>query len=374
MKQHIASFTTLTPTQKVNELEYSGFPGLYDYAELLFDAETFSTEYEQHEVWDFIPPKTFFQRITSRYTTIKKEVLHTHLLDDDSFCGEAKVQPRLAVEAFRDAVSDMLDLHMQQCYPIGCGRADEAVYVTKQEGRCLTRKHTGVGEPEHDLVSRDDEEEESTLFEYDGGLFETTGAPFLPGIEYLASIDVRSTLVQYDESGEEVDRDLGTRLFLDGYRDGEGAYLNRKPNNRPRSPGENILLVANEDAFGFSVQRPTAQSIFDTIEDVVTADGDVFDDHDAETKGFTEQQCEHAAVAYRVSRSSRLSSSVVSAAWDNNDEAGILLDTYTTYGHQIYTSQSFQLYYVDTDTQRCIGYTALNQLLHSDKDQQVRYE
>jgi hypothetical protein len=205
-----------------------------------------------------------------------------------------------------------------------------------------------------------------------------TGHSFLSGVDHLRQPIVRSTFIQYDNN-------------LDGKHEALPV------------PGENYLLAGNFAVFGFSDERPSAQSIFDLIDrlvddktldeaDTTDASPDVFDIidklvhtdmlNDDNTSGKESNAFDDTDSAYygKVEELPRLS------VFFNTTSRTMV--TFVALGQMLYPSISNTVSYIDTDgnvsdtsdheynyteipkliyfaahDQQSVAYTAFNQLL-----------
>jgi hypothetical protein len=113
-----------------------------------------------------------------------------------------------------------------------------------------------------------------------------TGQPFLPGIEHLTNIEARSAFITYDDDIQALQQ--STTEFIDDRRDGECLCLDIKPESHPY-PGENFLLADNDTSLGLSAQYPTAKSLLQLINELVTSDSIV--DSQPEPQHIAEAPC-----------------------------------------------------------------------------------
>jgi hypothetical protein len=232
------------------------------YAEVLFDAATpYASDEDLALRATFAPEALPSQPACS--VGAEERSPTPELLDT----SELKQQPTVAAHNFHDAVSGMLDCNFS---PIA-DRFQETVsaYIPRQ-GRSLMRPAPMFEEAftEAPVIAETQPAAEPAqgkpkpvtanavpdcLVEYDRVLRRITGTSFLPGLQHLCNITARPAFIQCDYN-------------LDGKSE---AF---------RVPGENFLLADNDDSYGLSVERPSAQSIFDIIDDLV--DDEMLDEAD----------------------------------------------------------------------------------------------
>jgi hypothetical protein len=99
-----------------------------------------------------------------------------------------------------------------------------------------------------------------------GVLCNITGQAFLPGVEHLSNVESRSAFVTYHDDVEALEQ--ATTNSLDDRYHTDNVYLGNKVGAMV-FPRGNILLAHNDTDFGLSVERPTAQSLLDLIDELV---------------------------------------------------------------------------------------------------------
>ncbi|KAE8823111.1 hypothetical protein PTNB85_10290 [Pyrenophora teres f. teres] len=372
----------------------------------------------------------------------KDEVVEEVTLLDTS---ELKLLPSVAVQGFCDPVALWTEA---EALPVGGEEEEEEEeeeeVVVKREGRSLIPALSLFSEMEVESVQPElvldaeaqEQEKKKDSFdllhtdstwtlEDDPVLRYITSQTFLPGLDTIAEVVVRSAFIQYDNSDIDALYQATTAFVQDRY-DGECACLDDKP-AAPRLPGENYLLVDNEGVFGLSVARPRAEDIFELLDAVV--DPDEFDDDDDDEEDVLggeflydddEDDLPRAGVFYDAAAGGMVAfvaldqllypttsiakypPSIVLADsqtshykfFDDEDHVSDISDSdaddvsmvqssewpyfdtntqqymgYTTLEYLLQTDQPSELTYFDADSQQYVGYTAFNQLLQIDADQ-----
>lgn len=356
-----------------------------DYAEVLFDAEIPGmVETEERFCWDTRIARPRYDQVSVPYCA-REEMVATELLPE----SEMEVVPVVAGDGAGNEVVEMLGKLALR--PVQRTPDTEVEYGLRREGRQLTytllsAPETASGLQQQDYpavkqLERRHEYAEPEQLECDW-IPHVPGSQFLPGIEHLTNINVRSAFITYDRDVEALYDDSVS--FLDDYYKDWYNCLNKNLDTL-RLPGENFLLAENEAEFGLSLQRPTAQCVFDLIDQLVHADvldqdgmaeeipttsWDEFDEFvDTEpeesgrdTRGMTAEELDRIFLdEYHAVYSSP--SSTASEPFNSSDEDDVLeigemhLDT-------AYASHPSSLqHYMDTGTQQRIAYIALDQLL-----------
>ncbi|KAL6706396.1 hypothetical protein ACN47E_005502 [Coniothyrium glycines] len=101
--------------------------------------------------------------------------------------------------------------------------------------------------------------------EYTEILRRITRQSFLPGIAHLTDITLYTVMESIDDDTDALYR--ATQAFEQEFNDGECLCLDH--GRRNVLPGENFLLVENDDEPGPSIMYPMARSILDTIDQLV---------------------------------------------------------------------------------------------------------
>ena len=365
--------------------------------ELLFDAEIPDASDDDLASRGGFAPSTTFARISlSRDPEGSLVLSPTHELFDDS---ELKVQPTLAVDDTQDCISGVLN-H----YALPAAEHSEEIpplFLSRREGRSLTR--TAVpAKATASIVEEEGNEGTSTQIDYEQAFRRITGPSFLPGIDHLQNVNVRSAFLHYDDDIDNLFQ--ATKLFLDDHHDGECGCLDGKPDVF-RVPGENFLLTENEEDWGLSIQHPNAQSIFDVMDEVVCADmmdDDILMEAYSELSGFEMDgfvdidlrggrvpgpddtahswQVWDPSMRFDITSHMNLGfpelekplyaprSSSISSFFEDCSSSDVS-DIYAIDSDSSWPAQSSELSYVDTETQQLISYTAFNQLLHMNEDE-----
>jgi hypothetical protein len=270
--------TMLEPVSEEDEQLVCSTPYPAEYAEILFDAVMpYASDEDLALRAVFAPealPTPLLRPVEAEERSPTPELLDT---------SELKQQPTVAVHKFRDTVSEMLNFDLS---PV-VGRVQEITssYIPRQ-GRSLMRPAPMFEEPTAHEPAQGKLKPVTTdnlpvlgpagwQIEYDQVLRYVTGRSFLPDLDYLRNITARSAFVPYDNEINKLSH--ATSSFSDDRRDGECGCLDGKP-EALRVPGENFLLADNNESFGLSVERPSAQSTFDIIDELV--DEEMFQEAD----------------------------------------------------------------------------------------------
>ncbi|KAG9188605.1 hypothetical protein G6011_07310 [Alternaria panax] len=350
---------TLEPSQKNKQLSCASFWRASEYAELLFDADTPFASDEDLALRSIFAPGSIPEPVTRLATRSHDKHFPTPKLINTS---HLRIQPDLAVRELHDRIPNIPDFDAP---PLSKQVRDVRPKSTfRLEGRSLLCSHppvfaeeTVTGEPwqlEHDPVLR-----------------YTTASSLLPGLDNLQNITARSATIQYDHSIE--DLYYATSSFLDDCHDGECTCLDGKMHSL-RVPGENFKLSEKDDNFDFSVRRPTAKDIFQSIDELV--DADMFDVHD-DSKGFSGEVLHIPGVHFDTNPQDVGASMVLdrllcsssfdalSLVCDNENDSDVSDSDAETFS----LTQHPELTYVDANTHQCVAYTALNQLLAMEEDE-----
>ncbi|KAH7079890.1 hypothetical protein BKA63DRAFT_406611 [Paraphoma chrysanthemicola] len=116
--------------------------------------------------------------------------------------------------------------------------------------------------------------------EYDRVLRNISGGTFLPGLEHLTNIESRSAFISYDQDIQALHQ--ATAEFLADRNDGECNCLDGKVGAFVL-PGDNFLLAENNTGLGLTLDHPTAESLFDLIDNAVE-EAFLVDEFDAEAR------------------------------------------------------------------------------------------
>jgi hypothetical protein len=319
----------------------------------------------------------------SRTTETALEYSPTPELLDTS---DLKFQPTIAAGPLRDPVSQMLYFE----YPAEV-QETASEPAPKRQGRSLVCPIPLYTVAELDALEADElyniDEQGSTSkrqltffssdnsprdwkVEYDRVLRQVTGGTFLPGLEHLTSVEVRSAFVTYDSDIAALQQ--ATAEFIADRHDGECFCLDNKAG--AVIPGENVLLADNNTGLGLSVQRPTAQSLLSFIDSLVDDEafierpdspllapsyveeplrpGALFDAASSQYVGYT-------ALDHVLGHSHNVSDTVCK----QSVAAGDVSDTYGEDIEALSTPCLSELTYFDADHQQLVGFTAFNQLL-----------
>ncbi|KAI0609627.1 hypothetical protein TUN205_06131 [Pyrenophora tritici-repentis] len=296
--------------------------------ECLFDAETpFASD---EELW----LRSVFDPVAAPCAVLdplleEEEIEEVTLVDT----SELKLLPSVAVRDFRD--------------PVAAWAEAEALPVT-------------VSVPEAVLDTEVQETNSTWTLEDDPVLRYVTSQTFLPGLDNFSDISIHSAFPQYDNADIDALYQATTSFVKDRY-DGECTCLDGKP-AAPHSPGENYLLVNNEDVFGFSAARPQAEDIFELLDATVDADMEDF------TPGYELTEDEDHVSDMSDSDADDVSM-VQSSEWSYFDTDTQQYIGYTALEHLLQTNQPSELPYFDADSQQDAGCTAFDQILPIDADQ-----
>jgi hypothetical protein len=242
-------------------------------------------------------------------------------------------------------------------------------------------------EREHTFFLSDDVVYDPSEADYERVLRKITRNNFLPGVEHISNVEARTAFLAYDNDIHALQH--ATAEFLaDSF---ECSFLGNKV-CAAAQPGENFFLAANNSGVGLSVQYSTAESLLSLIDQVVdveplveeltdssnfqyeqsahriqTSPGTFFDSSSSHFIGYT-------ALDQLLSPSNDVSYVVCaqSDAADNvSDTSDEVLEVAIAQATNILDEEADEssitlpsgLSYFDADTQRCIAYTAFNQLL-----------
>ncbi|KAF7569069.1 hypothetical protein PtrSN002B_007971 [Pyrenophora tritici-repentis] len=320
--------------------------------ECLFDAETpFASD---EELW----LRSVFDPVAAPCAVLdplleEEEIEEVTLVDT----SELKLLPSVAVRDFRDPVAAWAEAEALPVEEWWVGGEEEV--VVKREGRSLISKVT-VSVPEAVLDTEVQETNSTWTLEDDPVLRYVTSQTFLPGLDNFSDISIHSAFPQYDNADIDALYQATTSFVKDRY-DGECTCLDGKP-AAPHSPGENYLLVNNEDVFGFSAARPQAEDIFELLDATVDADMEDF------TPGYELTEDEDHVSDMSDSDADDVSM-VQSSEWSYFDTDTQQYIGYTALEHLLQTNQPSELPYFDADSQQDAGCTAFDQILPIDADQ-----
>jgi hypothetical protein len=196
--------------------------------------------------------------------------------------NELKFQPTLVTGPLCDPVSQML--YFETYYEV---QETISAPAPKRQGRsllCLVPLYTvaeldeleadelyDIDQPgntsKHQLtIFPSDDSSRDWEVEHDRVLRQVTSITFLPGFEYLNSVKVRSTFITYDSDIAALQK--ATAEFIADRHDGECFCLDDKV-GAVVLPGENVWLADNDTGFGLFVQYPTADSLLNSINNLV---------------------------------------------------------------------------------------------------------
>ncbi|KAI0588879.1 hypothetical protein TUN199_03306 [Pyrenophora tritici-repentis] len=237
---------------------------------------------------------------------------------------------------------------------------EEVTLVDTSELKLLPSVAVTVSVPEAVLDTEVQETNSTWTLEDDPVLRYVTSQTFLPGLDNFSDISIHSAFPQYDNADIDALYQATTSFVKDRY-DGECTCLDGKP-AAPHSPGENYLLVNNEDVFGFSAARPQAEDIFELLDATVDADMEDF------TPGYELTEDEDHVSDMSDSDADDVSM-VQSSEWSYFDTDTQQYIGYTALEHLLQTNQPSELPYFDADSQQDAGCTAFDQILPIDADQ-----
>jgi hypothetical protein len=315
--------------------------------------------------------------------------------------SDLKVRPTRLEGPLRDAVSQMLDVDAYDQV-----QETEFEVAVQRDGRSLMRDPPSWSE---DDFTDDDESELddqgkptkkrkltqldrddgpcSWELEYDRVLRQITGQAFLPGIEHLIIIHARATFLCYDENMVEVQRD--DNAPLSDRRDDDSDCVNETVGSVAVLPGEDSSPETNQGA-GLSTQYSTADSVPELIKGLPYL-------------GVSVQFLKYESLLDLIAGVVDNASSIENAA--PTPPPGVFLDTkrqqsstYTALEQRTLSpngpsttvcAQSAaasvvsdsenkslilpisELTYFDPDTEQCVAYTALTQLLMHPDDSET---
>jgi hypothetical protein len=297
------------------------------------------------------------------------------LLDTSDF----KLQPTLT-GPLREHVSEMLNFNIYE--------VQETAYecVPKREGRPLVcpiplyivaevGEQGNLSTQEPTLLPSDNIFRISAA-ECNSVLHQIPARPFLPGLEHLTRIESHAAFISYDRDIELLAQ--SSVEFLDDHHHFESPCQGDKVSD-VLLPGENFLLVtcSNETDVAFSMQCPSAElllSLIDELSDCEDASysaprpliaqlkqqhvvdaprpGDIFDTGSSQFVGY--MALDQVLANFNI---------VSDSVYQQYDACDTVSDISDDGIDELSMSQPSQLTYYDADRQQFTGYTAFNQLL-----------
>jgi hypothetical protein len=361
----------------------------------------------------FDPPPVWPQYRDPHLNTSEEVCSQTpELLDTE----ELKLFPTLAVLEVSDPVSKLLEMDL-----LPSVREPDYGVRPRRPCRSLVRQPNIFKEPAADTpnsahksdpkpVTAGDAREACPTgwkLEEDPVLHHVNGSSFLPGLNQLRDMNVRSATIHYDSDLDSLYR--ATVSFLHDHHDGECSCLDAKWDTLSL-PGETLLPTV-DDEFGLFVERPTAQSIFDIIDDFVdvhmfdeidvtdsssdvstTIDNlvnvNIFEEKHDSTSDYQDINETTITSALKTDSLSNTNNKVLSQSSASFDPTMQNMLHYNALGQLLYPTVSYdnshisdtvsdtdddttgisELTYFATDTQQNIAYTAFNQLLSMDAE------
>jgi hypothetical protein len=352
------STTALKPYRENEQLGCASFWGATEYVELLFDAETPLASDEDLALRGMFTPESLPEQVARLVNCYQESFLRPDLRDNSN----AKRQPSLAVLQILDPLSNTLDFDTLPVFQGGRYTIQE--HGPTHRGRSLTRTSSVVS-AEVPATG------EHWQLENDSVLQHATGQSLLPGLHHLCNITTCSVSVLYDRDIDDLYH--ATACFLGDCEDGECTCLSGKTRNFP-VPGEDFVLANEYDDLSLSYGRSTEKDIFELIDEIVEVD--MFDGSSTSHNDLEEPQ-PHPDPLFTTSQEMKgfvaygrlLYPPILDNVSNVRDSDNVSDVSETDEAESLAPTQYPEITYVDADTQKCIAYTAFNQLFMLEEDE-----
>jgi hypothetical protein len=352
------STTALKPLRENEQLGCASFWGAAEYVELLFDAETPLASDEDLALRTMFAPEPLPERVARLVDSYQGSLLSPDLRDN----SDAKRQLSLAVLQILDPLSHTLDFDTLPVFQEGRYTIPE--HRSTRQGRSLARPSSVV--PAEALATG-----EPWQLENDYVLQHATGQSLLPGLHHLCDITTCSVSVLYDRDIDDLYH--ATACFLGNCQDGECTCLDGKTRNFP-VPGEDFVLADGCDDLNLPLGRSTEKDIFELIDELVEVD--MFDGSNTCHNELEEPQ-PHPDPLFTTSREMKgfvaygrlLYPPILDNVSNVRDSDNVSDVSEIDEAEGSAPTQYPEITYVDADTQKCIAYTAFNQLFMLEEDE-----